>query len=150
MKSFISSLILEDVKGLVPRWGSAAALMRAATVDLSLLSAARNRGENWFLFNRLTLHPAPIRTVTTAGFQAEAKCKGDLWSLFRASTLAPAWTRVFTTVVELLYRAARCRGVSWVGNRVEKQIKNYWPSLHQCMIYLKSTLVLICPSSYSF
>ena len=30
MKSFISSLIPEDVKGLVPRWGSAAALMRGS------------------------------------------------------------------------------------------------------------------------
>ena len=73
----------------------------------------------------------------------EAKCKGDIWSLSRASTLAPAWTRVFTTVAELLNQAARCRGVTWVGNRVEKQIKNYWSSLHQYMLYLKRILALI-------
>ena len=33
--------------------------------------------------------------------------------------------RVLTTVAELMVLAARCRGVTWVGNRVEKQIKNH-------------------------
>ena len=118
--------------------------MRAATADRSLLThAAQNRGETWIGFNRFTLHPAPMRTGTTAGFLMEAQCKGEFWSPSRASTLAPASQSVFTTMAELLKKAARWRGVSWVGNRVEKQIKNYWSSSHQYMIYLMRISVLI-------
>ena len=162
IRAFISSLTKESVKGLwpcwqqmivnglSPRWGSAPACKRARTADLSLLNAAYKRGEHWCLFNRFTLHPAPMKTGTTAGFHMEAQCKGDLCQLSRASTLAPAWTRVFTTVAELLNQAARCRGVTWVGNRVEKQIKNNWSSSRQYMICLKRILVLIQPISFSF
>ena len=141
IRAFISSLTKESVKGLwpcwqqmivnglSPRWGSAPACKRARTADLSLLNAAYKRGEDWCLFNRFTLHPAPMRTGTTAGFHFEAWCKGEYWSVFRASTLAQAWMRALTTAAELLNQTARCRGVTCKGNTVEQQqIKDYLSS----------------------
>ena len=105
--------------------------MRAAMADLSLLNAAHNRGDSWYLFNRFTLHPAPIRTGTIAGFHFEAWCKGEHWSVSKASMLAPAWMRALTTAAELLNQTARCRGVTCRGNTVEQQqIENYWSSSH--------------------
>ena len=105
--------------------------MRAATADLSLLNAAPSRGDSWYLFNRFTLHPAPIRTGTIAGFHFEAWCKGEYWSVSRASTLALAWMRALTTAAELLNQTARCREVTCREDTVEQQqVKNYLSSSH--------------------
>ena len=111
IRAFISSLTSELVNGLLLRWGSAEAAIKATTEASCLYFAAKYRGVCWTTVKTFTFAPASKRTGTTAGFCVEAKCKGDSWALVTAWTSAPASIRTWTNSAEHLYQGARCRTV---------------------------------------
>ena len=116
IKVWISLFTAESVSGLLPKWGSAPALQRAATHSLWLFSAALNRGDLFQVFNRFTSALAAKRTGTAAGFQMAAQCRGEHCMKSRALIEAPASIKALKPEPDLSNRAARWRAVRWVGN----------------------------------